>query len=176
MTLKDWIIAAAAALTVATAPCASAEGNPRKYRGEKTVGLAAGYHSYNHSGAAGLLFTYRFSEHFRLAPSAEYVFRHHNQDALVINLNAEVPFQVHPRCDIFPYAGINYSSWNRHGALRHTDDNHDVGNRTSRLGLNAGAGVNFHASTSMRLGLVAGYAFVKDYGGALVMVSIGYSF
>lgn len=173
MTIKAWIAAAVATLAVSAAPGAMADNI---YRGEKTVGLAAGFHSCNRSAVAGIEFTYRFSAHFRLAPSVAYVFRHHDKDALVLNVNAQVPFQVSDRCDIYPFAGVNYSSWNRHGDLRRLDESHDVGYRTTRLGLNAGAGANFNVSASLRLSITAGYSFVKDHGGALALAGIAYRF
>lgn len=173
MRLRRWILAAlSAAALVPAQPCAAENA----YKGEKTVGLAAGYATYNSSGAAGIEFTYRFSHHFRLAPEVLYVFRHRDTDALQLNINADVPFQTSTRCDIYPFAGINYSSWNRHGALRADDGNHDVSNRTTRFGLNAGAGVNFMASENLRLGLKCGYTFIKEYGEAVILASIAYRF
>lgn len=173
MTLKAWIAAAVTTLAVSAAPRMAADNI---YRGEKTVGLSAGFHSYNTSAVAGIEFTYRFSEHFRLAPSVNYVFRHHNQDALSLNLHAEVPFQVGTRCDIFPLAGFSYSSWNRHGALRHNDETHDVGNRTTRFGIDVGAGVNYDLSPTLRIGLTAGYTIVKEYNGVIALGRIAYRF
>lgn len=74
-----------------------------EYSGEKTLGLQTGYITYNQSAVAGIEFTYRFNRNFRLAPSVNYVFRHKSVDALMINLNAQVPF---------PFAGNGrYSRW-----------------------------------------------------------------
>ncbi len=173
MKLKTCIFAA----TALVASLAGTECSAENYQqGEKTVGLAAGYHTYNQSGAAGVIFTYRFSRHFRLAPDATYIFRHHDTDALQLNVNAQVPFLLGEKWDIFPLAGLNYSSWNRHGSLKASDDNHDVSNRTSRLGLNAGAGANVTLSESLRLGISGRYTFVKGYNGAMFLASISYRF
>ncbi len=60
------------------------------YSGEKTLGVEAGYTTKNKSGMAGIEFTYRFSKHFRLAPSVNYVFRYNKQDALLLNVHAHV--------------------------------------------------------------------------------------
>ena len=38
-------------------------------KGEKTVGLRAGYSTRNESAIAGVYFQYRFSRYFRLAPN-----------------------------------------------------------------------------------------------------------
>ena len=146
------------------------------YRGEKTVSLGVGYHSFNQSALAEVGFTYRFSTYFRLAPSVQYVFRRHNEDAMQINLNAEVPLPVAARCDIYPLAGLCYTSWNHHGTLLNPDNNRDVGTRTSRLGINAGAGFNIRFPGALRLGASAGYTFVKGYHGAFVAARIAYAF
>ena len=81
-----------------------------EYSGEKTLGLQTGYITYNQSAVAGIEFTYRFNRNFRLAPSVNYVFRHKSVDALMINLNAQVPFPFAGKWEVFPLAGINYSS------------------------------------------------------------------
>ena len=145
-------------------------------KGEKTVGLTGGYHSYNSAPVAGIEFTYRFGRHFRLAPQVAYVFRHRDTDAMAIDINAQFPFDISPRWDIFPYAGLTYSSWTRHGSLREWADDHDVGNRTSRLGINAGAGAYLNVSEGLRLGISAGYTAVKEYHGAEVLAKIAYRF
>ena len=172
MNFKTCIFAAAVASALTGTACHAAD----YCKGEKTVGLTTGYHTYNRSAVAGVIFTYRFARHFRLAPDATYIFRHHNTDALQRNVNAQVPFPVGQNWDIYPLAGINYSSWNRHGSLRLNEDNHDVSNRTSRLGLNAGAGANVALSESLRLGVSGRYTFVKGYNGAMFTASISYSF
>lgn len=173
MRLNRYIFAAATTLWLASGQQSVAENY---CKGEKTVGLGAGYHSCNRSAVAGIGFTYRFGRHFRLAPGVNYVFRHHDTDALCIDINAEVPFTLSPRWDIYPLAGITYASWIRHGTLREWAGNHDVGDRTSRLGLNAGAGANLTLSSNLRLGLSAAYTMVKEYNGVEILARISYCF
>lgn len=159
-----------AAALWSAAPCTAAT-TPAK--GEKTISLAAGFAGYNTSALAGLEFTYRFSRHFRLAPSANYIFRHKGKDALTLNLNAHVPFEASRLLEVYPYAGINYSSWNFHHNASETDD---VTTRKSRFGVNIGAGANLRLSGNLRIGIAADYVLIKHFSGAEIFAKIGYQF
>lgn len=173
MTLRKFIIRflLTSLPVLALAPSAHAEG----YAGEKTLGVQAGYISYNESALAGIEFTYRFSKNFRLAPSANYAFRHQDTDALLVNLNAQIPFPMSQRWELFPYAGINYSSWNFHIHGTANDDS-DVTSRLTRFGVNLGAGIGVNVTPSLRLGLTAGYVFIKHFHGCDILARIAYRF
>lgn len=173
MKLNRWILGAVTAIGLAAGQHCYAGNN---YKSEKTVGLTAGYHSCNRSAIAGVEFTYRFSKHFRIAPEVLYVFRNNNKDALCLNINADVPFPLSERWEVYPFAGITYSSWTRHRANRQLSDDPDVGDRTSRLGINAGAGANLNIASSLRLGVSACYTAVREYNGVEILASIAYRF
>ena len=80
-------------------------------RGEKSLGLAGGFNTANDGAVAGVFFQYSFSGHFRLAPSADYVFRHRGIDGLHVNLNCQFPIGVGSgRFDVYPLVGLNLSS------------------------------------------------------------------
>ena len=151
-------------------------GSAQESNHEKTVGLTAGYVGHNNSGLAGIEFTYRFSSHFRLAPQALYAFRHHEEDALIINLNAQVPFSLGGGWEIYPLAGINYTSWNFHGSKLEARDDADVTSRINRFGLNAGGGIGLTLSPTLRIGAEAQWAFVKGYRSGNVLAKIAYIF
>lgn len=168
MRLKAALLSGATALASFTA---AADG----FSGEKTLGLQTGYTSYNQSAIAGMEFSYRFSRNFRLAPSVNYVFRHKSVDALMINLNAQVPFPFAGRWEAFPLAGINYSSWNYHNGATANND-HDVTTRVSRFGLNVGAGIGYAATPTLRLSLTADYVLIKHFGGCNILARIAYRF
>lgn len=146
-------------------------------RGEKTFGVRTGYVSRNRSADAGLFFQYTFSEHFRLQPSADIVFRHKNRDAFLVNINAQVPFAMSaPNFSLYPYAGINYSSWNRHQPNGDDSFSDDVSSRTNRFGVNLGAGFDVKLSSTLKLSLEAGYTFVKSNSSVNILAGIGYVF
>jgi len=163
--LRSLIVALA---VVAAVFQATAEG----HRGEKTLSLEAGYADYNNSALAGVEFTYRFSSHFRLAPSVDYVFRHRGMDALSINLNCHFPFAIENRMEFYPIAGINFSGWNSHVKA----EMGDVSTRVSRFGINAGAGWGIRLGEHMHVAVAADYVLIKDFHGAEIMAKLGYSF
>ncbi len=143
-----------------------------EYTGQKCLGLQAGYTTYNKSAMAGIEFTYRFNKHLRLAPNVSYAFRNNHTDALLININAQVPVPMGGKWEIFPLAGINYSSWNYHNTTGHDD----VGTRVSRFGLNLGAGVGIAVTPNLGLGITADYTFIKEFHGCSILAKIAYRF
>lgn len=143
-------------------------------RGDNAFGLRAGYTSSNRSGIVGLYYQYAFSSRFRLAPDVDYSFRHRGSDALSLNLNGHFPLTAPAaRYAVYPLAGLNYTSWNVHD---HGLGGEDVSTRTDRLGLNIGAGAEYMATPSMRLGIEAKYRWIRNYSAAVITLSIGYCF
>lgn len=147
-------------------------------KGDKTFGVQSGYVSRNKSALVGITFQCGISDHFRLAPSAECIFRHDDRDAFQINLDAHFPFSfTGDRAALYPIAGLNYSSWNRHST--EIDDNQiskDVSTRSGYMGLNAGCGFEFKASSTLKLNIEARYSLVKSNSSAQISVGIGYMF
>lgn len=155
--------------------------------GQKTFGVKTGYVSRNQSALAGLYFQYQFSRHFRVQPSVQVDFRNNNRDAIVVDVDAQVPFRFADgsgRSALYPIAGLNYSSWNKHTSeppLGHNAgadkvEDKDVSTRKSNFGLNLGAGFGLMCSSTLKLSLEAKYTFVKSNSGVAVSVGIGYVF
>lgn len=145
-------------------------------KGEKTVCVGAGYVSRNKSASAGVVFSYRFGRVFSLAPSVDYIFRHNDYEGMMINLDTRYSLPLTtPRWDIYPLAGINITSWTYHHP-KLEEESDDVTSRTNRLGLNAGLGIAFRATPTLRLVLEGKESFVKSASTTLVKFSIGYTF
>ncbi len=179
MTFPSHKIRIAATLSILAVICAipgKADDGYTPSKGEKTVSVAAGYVSRHNSISAGVAFSYRFSRVFTLAPSVDYIFRHHDYDGLIINLDTRYSLPLTtPRWDIYPIAGVNITSWTHHHP-RLNDNDDDVTSRANRLGFNAGLGVAFRVTPTMRLALEGNGAFVKSESTAVVKLSIGYTF
>lgn len=179
MNLKRWLLGASVALASVLAPSAAwgagGDSDARSYKGEKTLALRGGYIGYNESATAGLEFTYRFSRLFRLAPSLDYVFRHHDTDALIIDLDAQFLFPFSgDRMAFFPYAGPKYASWTLHpGGSR---ESNDVSSRRSRLGIDAGVGIEANITPVFRIGISGGYTFIKYFHGFDAALTLSYRF
>ena len=171
ITKRNILTAAIAIFVMALAPLtASAEG-----RGDKTVGLRGGYNTHNESAVAGLFFQYRFSEHFRLSPLVEYVFKHRDTDATSINLNAQFPIDfAMDRWSFYPFAGVNYTNWSRDVVSEATRIRETQ--RDNKFGLNFGAGLECHVTSTLKLFVEAKYSLVEHHQAGAFMGGIGYLF
>ena len=170
--LRIWILVAAMLSGTLTPLTTRADS----FSGEKTLGIRAGYNTWNERPLAGVEFSYRFNRLLRLAPAANYVFRHSGLDALQIDLNAEFVFPfAEGRFEAFPLAGMQFASWNYHQPANawQTDD---VSTRLNRLGLNLGGGMGFNVNGSMKLSLKWEASLIKDFSGHNITAGISYRF
>lgn len=146
---------------------------------ENSMGIRIGYNTRNASPGAGLWFQHEFSSHFRLAPNVDYIFRNDNTDALSINCNSQFPFRfgLYDSFAFYPLAGLNYTSWNyHHNDAPEAEGADDVTSRNNRFGLNAGVGIEYRATPTLKLALEAKGTLVKSYSSATITLSIGYIF
>lgn len=158
-------------LLIATAMPAHAELR----RGEKSFGPKIGYVSKNQSALAGLVFQYTFSRHFRVVPEVGIIFRHKDLDGLEVNVNAHVPFGFeNDKVALYPLAGVNYTSWGRHGVDEAGEN--DVTTHANRFGVNLGGGVELRCTSTLKLSLEAKYCLLNNYDNAQVSLGISYVF
>ncbi len=169
---------AAGLLTAAICIIASSsQADAQIVKGEKSLGPKIGYASKNKSAVAGLVFQYAFSEHFRLAPELGYIFRHDNLDAFQFDINAHMPFSfTGEKVAFYPLAGLNYSSWSHHFDRSELLETDDVSTRTSRFGLNLGAGFDLRCTKTLKLTLEAKYTLMKGYSNTAITAGISYVF
>ena len=164
---------AAAAMIILLACASPLAAGARITKGEKSFGPKVGYVGKNSSIMAGLFFQYTFSRHFRLAPDIGIDFRNKDMDALMVNINAHVPFGFEDdKVALYPLAGIDFTSWNIHGRDEASMD--DVNTHKNRFGLNLGGGVELRCTSSFKLSLEAKYVLIKDY--SYPEISLGASF
>lgn len=143
-------------------------------RGEKSVGLKAGYCTRNESAVAGAYFQYAFSSHFRLSPNIDYVFRNKGCDAFAFGLTAQFPIGVTgSRFDMYPLAGVSYSIWNHQS---HSEVADDVSTRVNRFGIDVGMGVEYKFASALKIFAQGRFNWVKDYNSGIFVVGIGYVF
>jgi len=142
-------------------------------KGESTFGLQAGYTSTNKSAVAGLFFQYSFSDALRIAPQAGCVFRNEGLDAFQADVNMHFPLCFTPsRAQLYPIAGMNFSSWTCHNAVENTE----ATDRKSRLGGNVGIGFQLKATPSLKLKIEGVYTVMKQYSTFAATIGIGYVF
>ncbi|MBO4955223.1 MAG: outer membrane beta-barrel protein [Muribaculaceae bacterium] len=166
------LIVSILSLIAIAAPAANAQ------HGEKSVGLRAGYTTRNNTASAGLYFSYRFTEHFRIAPKIDYAFRHNKTDAFSFNFDTEYPIALNTvnTVNFYPIAGLNYSTYSTHTSVADSDESDDASVRESHFGLNLGAGVEYFATPTLRLSFESKCQLVKKYTGGWFTISIGYRF
>jgi len=140
-------------------------------RGEKTIGVLAGFNTRNKAPIAGVAFTYSFSNYFRIAPNIRYIFRNKNEDTFIFAIDGHIPFTVSERrnLQIYPIAGLAYTSHSVHS----TDD---VSSRYFRFGGNIGAGANMDLNQTLRLALECRYTVIKNVPTANISFGICYRF
>lgn len=153
--------------------CAEAQ-----HKGQKSVGLRAGFTTRNTTATAGLYFSYRFSEHFRLAPKIDYAFPHYQTDAFSFDIDFESPFALSStgKVNFYPIAGLNYSTFSRHLTDAEMEDSDDTSQRSNEFGLSLGAGLEYFATPSLRLAVEGKGVLIKKYSGGWFNLSIGYVF
>ena len=143
-------------------------------RGEKMFGVNGGYATHNKSAVAGLSFRYAVSPWVRLVPQVGCVFRHYDEDAFYVDLNAQFPFSFGTHnVDLYPLAGFAYNSWSKH---YDDPDGDDVSTRMNRIGANLGAGFDFRCTPTLNLGIEAKYTLVKHFTSLYITASISYVF
>lgn len=140
-------------------------------RGEKTIGVLAGFNTRNTAPFAGISFTYSFSNYFRIAPNIRYVFRNEGIDGYIFAVDGHIPFKVSPArsLQLYPIVGVAYSSRN----IKSSDD---VTTRDYHFGANAGFGVNFNCTSTLRLSFEGRYTLIKDFPTANISAGISYCF
>ena len=154
------MIAAAAAILLTTGAFeASAQ------TGEKTLGIAAGFSSYNNGGYADIYFHYTLAPHVRIAPEIGYGFRNEGKSLFELSVDAQFPFRVARGFNVYPLTGITYNNWSYHHA-----------GHASRAGLDLGGGIEAYMTSNLKLNLQAKYSMMNDTGGAFINLGIGYVF
>jgi opacity protein-like surface antigen len=143
---------------------------------EKTFGVKTGYVSRNQSAVAGLFFQYSFTDHFRISPEVNVAFRSEQRDGFLFDVNAHFPLKKSGIAEYYPLAGLNYSSWSLHSTYADEIQSKDVTNRTSRLGINLGGGMNLKMSSTLSVKIEVAYTMVQSNSAFRATVGIGYSF
>ena len=169
--MKKIILALVVMLMTSLASIAQVE------RGEKMLGIRLGYATENESAVTGLTFRYAVSPWVRIVPEVGCVFRHHNEDAFIGDLNVQVPFSFgSSKVDLYPLGGLSFNSWTRRRLVEVEGHFDDVTNRVNRFGANLGAGFDLRCTSTLNFGIEARYTFVKAFTSLYLTASISYVF
>ncbi len=134
-------------------------------RGEKTLGVAGGFASYNESGTVSVYFQYSFANHVRIAPEFGFAFRNHGKTGVAGSIDMQFPFRVAKAFHIYPLAGLTFNNWS-----------YSSSSSRSRLGFDFGGGFDIRLTSQLKISLQGKYSLMKDTGGAWASVGFGYVF
>lgn len=142
---------------------------------ETAFGVELGYTSKNNSAVTGIFLQCPITEMLTFAPSVGCVFRHQNLDAFKVDVDMHFPFRFLPaNMSLYPLAGLDYASWSRYKIQ--VEGEKDVSTRTSRIGLNMGAGYQYKITNTMLIKVEAKYTLTKTYSTCTTVVGLAYAF
>lgn len=150
-------------------------------KGQKSLGFHGGYATYNTSALAGVSFQYTFSQHFRLAPSVDYIFDNKDIDGLMFNIDYHGPVSLNAAHTIYFYhlLGINYASWHHAAPGPDADEGapgNDVSTRKNKFGLDVGAGLEWYIRPTLRISLEGKFNWIRHANTGLFYLGISYVF
>lgn len=145
---------------------ASLAGTASAQKGEKCLGIAGGFASYNTSGFTDVYFQYSFSKHVRIAPEIGYIFRNNNKSGFQASIDMHFPVAIAKAVNIYPLAGITFNNWN------YASDDNSV----SRGGFDVGMGFDIYFTPHLKMTIQGKYSLMKDVHGAFAGVGLGYIF
>lgn len=161
---KRFTFAISALAMLGAALLMPAEANAQS-KGEKTLGLAGGFSTYNNGGYANIYFQYQLAQHVRLAPEIGYMFRNEGKSGFEISADVHFPFRLGRGFGIYPLVGLTLNNWSYSG------DGH-----ATRGGFDFGAGFDISLTSYLKLTLQGKYSLMNDTSGGFFNMGIGYVF
>lgn len=134
-------------------------------KGEKTLGLAGGFATYNNGGYADIYFQYSFANHVRLAPEIGYIFRNDGISGFEMSVDVQFPFKIARGLAVYPLAGFTFNNWDYSGW-----------GHASRAGADFGAGFDIYMTSNLKLNIQGKYSVMNDTSGGFINMGIGYIF
>ncbi len=133
--------------------------------GEKTLGIAGGYASYNNGGYADIYFQYTLANHVRIAPEIGYIFRNEGKSGFEFSADVQFPFRLARSFNVYPLVGFTLNNWEYSG------DGH-----ATRAGADFGAGFDIYLMSNFKLSLQGKYSLMNDTSGGFFNFGFGYVF
>ncbi|MBP3589324.1 MAG: outer membrane beta-barrel protein [Muribaculaceae bacterium] len=135
-------------------------------RGEKVLGVAGGYATFNRSGMVDVYFQYSFAEHVRIAPEIGYIVQNNGKAGFEASIDMHFPFRVAKAFKLYPLAGVTFNNWSYS-----SDKSSD-----SRGGFDFGGGFDLYFTQNLKLSVQGKYSLMNDTGGGFFTVGLGYVF
>ena len=142
-------------------------GSAFAQKGIQAAGVHLSYGTEIESLGIGVKYQYNFTDNLRFEPSINYYFGKQDVDMFDLNANVHYLFPMASNIRVYPLAGLTFARWNFSSF-----DGEDV----TRLGVNAGAGIEFDMTDQLMLNFELKYQFVSDLDQAVFSVGLAYMF
>jgi outer membrane protein X len=119
------------------------------------------------SSGIGVKYQYNLTDNVRLEPSMNYFFENEGMDQFDLNANVHYLFPMASYVRAYPLAGLTFARWDT-AAFK--------GNDVTRLGINAGGGIEFDIADKLMLNFELKYQFVSDFDQTIFNVGVSYIF
>lgn len=137
-------------------------------KGIQAAGVHLNYGTEIKSFGIGVKYQYNFTDNVRLEPSLNYFFENDGVDQFDINANVHYLFPMASNVRAYPLVGLTFARWE----ASYFGDSADA----TRLGVNAGGGIEFDIADKLMLNVELKYQFVSDFDQAIFNVGVAYMF
>ncbi|EGJ70668.1 hypothetical protein Bcop_0450 [Bacteroides coprosuis DSM 18011] len=140
-------------------------------KGAKSLGVNVGYGTEIENVGIGAKFQYNILDDIRLEPSLNFYMKKDGLSMWDLNLNAHYLFHLTSKFNVYPLAGITYTSWKQDLKIE------GVGSETSnKFGANVGLGAEYFLSNNFVVNLDIKYQAIKDFDQAVFTFGAAYKF
>lgn len=140
-------------------------GSAFAQQGIQAAGVNLNYGTKIKSFGLGVKYQYNLTNNVRFEPSINYFFENGGKDQFDLNANVHYLYPMASYVRAYPLAGFTFARWD---ALKGTD--------FTRLGINAGAGIEFDIADKLMFNLELKYQFVSDFNQTLFNAGVSYMF
>ena len=142
-------------------------------KGAKSVGVNISYGTEIENVGIGAKFQYNILDDIRLEPSLNFYMKKDGLSMWDMNFNAHYLFHLTNKFNVYPLAGITYTSWKQDIKIEEMKTSSDT---TNKFGANVGVGAEYYLSSNFVVSLDVKYQAIKDYDQAVFTFGGAYKF
>lgn len=147
--------------------------------GEKSIGLKLNYGGEIESFGLGANFTYNVTNAIRINPSINYYFKHNHVSLFNVDADFHYLFPFAEGFAAYPLIGITFQNWKAHSYTIYGNEwgfiNTNSKNFT-RLGINAGGGLQYDINAEWRAFTELKYSIVNDFDQLVFSLGVAWRF
>ncbi|NDV66398.1 outer membrane protein [Bacteroides sp. 224] len=171
--------------------------NAMAQKGEMAGGILLNYGTEIESLGIGAKFQYGITDAIRIEPSFDYYFGKNDFNMFDFNANVHYLFNVAPKINIYPLAGLGYTSWKTVDfdfdfgyddddfdlwtrANYDDDDDYDEydsgSSRSGKIAINLGAGAEYQLTNKLKINAELKYQIISNFNQLVFGVGLAYKF